>query len=246
MDAALPRITVVTICRNAADSIERTLQSVAAQDYPALEYVVVDGASTDGTLAILERYRGRIDRLTSEPDRGIAHAFNKGIALGTGDWFLMLNAGDAFLAPDALRRLVRLAAGGERIVTARSRCGSRSHPRYRIREGLSLILRSHLSHQATLVQRGVYAEYGVYDESFRIRMDTDFFLRVLRKEKLAFLDDWLIEFLPEGVSGREFRLNWREARRAVIKNRCGLFSRIEFEILFLLAAGERLLRGNPA
>jgi len=240
-----PRITVVTICRNAADSIERTLRSVAAQDYPALEYVVVDGASTDGTLAILERYRGRIDRLASEPDRGIAHAFNKGIALGTGEWFLMLNAGDALIAPDALRRLVGRSDGGARILTARSRCGTRSHPRYRIRDGLSLILRSHLSHQATLVQRAVYAEYGGYDESFRIRMDTDFFLRVLQKEKLAYLDDWLVEFLPGGVSGREFWLNWREARRAVIKNRCGPLSRLEFEALFSLAACERLLRPGP-
>ena len=241
MDAA-PRITVVTICRNAAAVLERTVQSVLAQDYPALEYVVVDGASTDGSLDILRRHRDRIRHLVSEPDRGIAHAFNKGIALGSGEWFLMLNAGDAFLAPDALRRLA--AAGKDAgIVTARSRCGARSHPRYRIRPWMGLILRSHLSHQATLVRRDVYERFGGYDEGFRVRMDTDFFLRVLRTERLAYLDDWLVEFQPGGISGREFDLSWQEARRAVIKNRCGLLARLEFEALYLVAAGERMLRG---
>src|SRR5688500_4225135 len=96
MAEALPRISVITVCKNAQAGIERTLRSVAQQDYPALEYIVVDGASTDASVSIIERHRERIDRFASEPDRGIAHAFNKGIAASTGRWLLMLNAGDAF------------------------------------------------------------------------------------------------------------------------------------------------------
>jgi hypothetical protein len=111
---------------------------------------------------------------------------------------------------------------------------------------MGLILRSHLSHQATLVRRELYQRYGGYDEDFRIRMDTDFFLRVLRTERLAYLDDWLVEFQPGGISGREFELSWQEARRAVVKNRCGALARLEFEALYLVAAGERQLRGAPA
>jgi glycosyltransferase involved in cell wall biosynthesis len=215
------------------------------QDYPSLELVVIDGGSTDGSLELIQRHRGHISHLTSEPDRGISHAFNKGIAAATGDWILMLNAGDAFIGDDALRRLASRASergGSARIVSARSRCGRKTIPRYRVRSGLGLLLRAHISHQATLVHRDVYAEHGGYDESFRIRMDFDFFLRVLQKEALEFLDAILVEFEPGGVSGREFLNHWSEGRRALERNRCGALVRAEFEALFLLMAAERLVR----
>lgn len=212
------------------------------QDYPALEHVVIDGGSTDGTLALIQRHRSHVSHLTSEPDRGISHAFNKGIAAAGGDWILMLNAGDAFIGDDALRRLAACTGTGARIVSARARCGRKTIPRYRVRDGLGLLLRAHISHQATLVHRGVYAEHGAYDESFRIRMDFDFFLRVLPMEALEFLDAPLVEFEPGGISGREFLDHWAEGRRALDRNRCGALVRIEFEALFLLLATERLLR----
>src|SRR5262249_47554279 len=78
--SAPPTVSIVTICRNDAAGVGRTLSSVAAQDYPALEQIVVDGGSTDGTREVLERHRGGIAHLISETDRGISHAFNKGIA----------------------------------------------------------------------------------------------------------------------------------------------------------------------
>lgn len=240
MAEARPALTVVTICRNAASSIERTLRSVVEQDYPSLEYVVVDGASTDGTLSVIERYRDRIARFASEPDRGIAHAFNKGIAASSGSWLLMLNAGDAFTHRGALGELAARTDRGARIVSARARCDGKTIPRYRIRPGLGLLLRAHISHQATLVHRDVYAEYGAYDESFRIRMDFDFFLRVLRRESVEFLDRELVRFEAGGISGRQFLLHWSEGRRALRKNRCGALLRMEYEAFFLALSCERL------
>src|SRR4029077_14938906 len=119
-----------------------------------------DGASTDSTRSIIERYRGSIAQFTSEPDRGIAHALYKGIADSTGKWILLLNAGDAFMHRGALSELAAHTGKGTRIVSARARCGGKTIPRYRVRPGLGLLLRAHLSHQATLVHRDVYAEYG--------------------------------------------------------------------------------------
>jgi glycosyltransferase involved in cell wall biosynthesis len=236
-----PALSVVTICRNAAQSIESTLGSVVGQDYPALEYIVIDGASTDATPSIVERYRNRIARFTSEPDRGIAHAFNKGISQSTGEWVLLLNAGDTFTSPASLREFAARTGKGARIVSARARCGRKTIPRYAIRPGLGLLLRAHLSHQATLVHRDVYAEYGTYDESFRIRMDFDFFLRVLRRESVEFLDRELVHFEPGGISGREFQLHWSEGRRALRKNKGGILLRMEYEALFAALSCERLL-----
>lgn len=238
-----PLVSVLTICKNAASGLERTLRSVTRQDYPRLEYLVVDGASTDGTQIIVERYAARVQRFISEPDRGIAHAFNKGIAASTGEWILALNAGDAFIGDDALRTLVAAADGKARIVSGLARCGAKRLPRYRVRDGLGLLLRAHLSHQATLVHRDVYREYGAYDESFAIRMDFDFFLRTLAREKLVFVERFIVDFQPGGISGREFLRHWSEGRRALAKNRCGPWLRIQFEALFLAMSCERLLRG---
>ncbi len=244
MADARPALSVVTICRNAANGIESTLRSVTEQDYGPLEYVVIDGASTDGTQAIIERYRGRIARFTSERDSGIADAFNKGIAASTGEWILMLNAGDAFTHRAALSELAAHTGRSARIVSARARCGGRTIPRYRIRPGLGLLLRAHISHQATLVHRDVYAAYGTYDESFRIRMDFDFFLRVLSREAVEFVDRELVQFEPGGISARQFMLHWSEGRKALRKNHCGVLLRLEYEAFFAALSCERLFRSG--
>ncbi len=100
-----PKISVITVVRNAADTIEETVRSVLAQKYPAIEHIVVDGASTDATLEILNRYRSKIAKIVSEPDRGIYDAMNKGIMLATGDVIGCLNADDVYEHPHVLDRI---------------------------------------------------------------------------------------------------------------------------------------------
>jgi glycosyltransferase involved in cell wall biosynthesis len=92
-----PKISVVTVCFNAAASIEQTIKSVVNQSYNNIEYVIVDGGSTDGTVDIIERYNGLIVKWISEPDKGIYDAMNKGIGMVTGDWVYFLGAGDTLL-----------------------------------------------------------------------------------------------------------------------------------------------------
>lgn len=96
------KISVITICRNCRDDLERTIRSVVSQNYTNLEYVVVDGGSTDGTMQMLALYREHIDTLISEPDDGIYDALNKGIRAATGEWIICLNAGDAFTSDHIL------------------------------------------------------------------------------------------------------------------------------------------------
>ena len=90
-----PLISVITVCYNAASLIEETIQSVLSQDYPNLEYLIIDGASTDGTVDVIRKYAGRL-RFVSEPDRGIYDAMNKGLKMATGEWVNFMNAGDTF------------------------------------------------------------------------------------------------------------------------------------------------------
>ncbi len=103
-----PKISVITVCFNAVDSIEPTIHSVLSQTYDNIEYIVVDGASTDGTLEIIDKYRDKIDIVISEPDSGIYDAMNKGVKASTGDYILMMNCGDSFPRPDTVEKAVGL------------------------------------------------------------------------------------------------------------------------------------------
>jgi glycosyltransferase involved in cell wall biosynthesis len=104
-DVSLPRIAVVTVVWNDARHIEATLESVREQTWAQLDHIVIDGGSTDGTAAIIERYRRRLAAFVSEPDRGLYDAMNKGLALCRPDtWVYFLNSGDVFAGPDALTR----------------------------------------------------------------------------------------------------------------------------------------------
>ena len=104
MQRAVPTISAITICKNSAATIERALLSVTSSAYPKLQYVIVDGGSTDGTLAVIERHRAHVAKLVSEPDGGISEALNKAIALSDGEYHIIVHADDELL-PGALERL---------------------------------------------------------------------------------------------------------------------------------------------
>lgn len=99
------KFSIITVCRNSAQSIERALDSVSSQSGVALEHIVIDGVSTDGTIAILESRRDSLAHLISEPDNGIYDAMNKGVALARGDVIGFLNADDYFSSPDILAKI---------------------------------------------------------------------------------------------------------------------------------------------
>ena len=98
-------ITVITVCYNAELEIERTINSVLNQTYENIEYIIVDGGSTDLTINIIDKYRSRISNIISEPDKGIYDAMNKGIRNANGDWVIMMNAGDMFSSDDVIESI---------------------------------------------------------------------------------------------------------------------------------------------
>ena len=103
-----PLVTVITVCYNAVSLIEKTIRSVLAQQYEHIEYVVVDGSSTDGTIEIIRKYEAHISHWITEQDEGIYDAMNKGVAMATGEWCIFLNAGDTFAADDVLNRVFQV------------------------------------------------------------------------------------------------------------------------------------------
>ncbi len=212
---SLPRITVITPSLNQRAFIEETIQSVLSQNYPNLEYIVMDGGSTDGTLQILKRYEGKL-RWFSERDRGQSDAINKGMRLATGDVLAFLNSDDTYEPGGLLRVGCYFADHPEaKWLTGRCRtidCDSAeirkmvtyyknlwlSAPRYSV-----LLVLNYISQPATFWRREVMEKIGGFDESLRYSMDYDYWLRVGREFKLAVIEDYLASFRlhPESKAG---------------------------------------------
>ena len=100
-------VTIITVCRNHAQELERTIRSVESQTWQEKEYLVIDGASTDDTLDVIKAHEASITRWVSEPDQGIYDAMNKGVKMAQGEWVIFMNAGDTFAGDDTLQKVFR-------------------------------------------------------------------------------------------------------------------------------------------
>ena len=103
----MDKISIITVTYNCVDLIEETILSVLKQDYPFTEFIIIDGASSDGTVDIIQKYRESIAVFVSEPDKGIYDAMNKGLTKSTGDWVFFLNAGDVFYGNSTLTDILK-------------------------------------------------------------------------------------------------------------------------------------------
>jgi glycosyltransferase involved in cell wall biosynthesis len=180
-------ISVITVCFNAVDYIEQTITSVMAQTYPNLEYIIIDGGSLDGTVEIIRKYESRLAYWHSQPDRGIAHAFNLGLAQAHGDWIVCLNADDILLTPTVMEQMAPHlllhqdddVVFGQMVSLTRDKhpklvplCRSCGGP-WRWQEFRRV---NRIPHPATFTHRHYFDRVGCFDESFRIAMDYELFL----------------------------------------------------------------------
>ena len=105
--AKKPIISIITVIYNGADLLAGTIESIIGQTYPAIEYIIVDGESTDGTVAIIKKYADHLSQWISEPDNGLYDAMNKGLKMATGDFVWFMNAGDHIYAPDTVEKMMK-------------------------------------------------------------------------------------------------------------------------------------------
>lgn len=233
----MPLLTLITITYNAANYLERTLQSVAAAarlvpgvaDH--IEYILVDGASTDATLSIAERYGPILNRIVSEPDRGLYEAMNKGLSLATGEYVWFLNAGDEINDGQVLSRLLHAFESGADVyysdalfvrengeaVGLRSQVTPHALPeKIRWRD---LALGMKISHQAFIARRELAPPYDIANLS----ADLDWEIQCLKRStNTEFLPFVLCRYLTGGLSTQRYRRSLSD-RFKVLQKHFGLW-----------------------
>ena len=216
----MTRITLITVCYNSAACIADTLRSVDAQTWPDIEHLIIDGASRDDTLRIVEAHPQPWRQVLSEPDRGIYDAMNKGLRLATGDLVGFLNADDFLADPEALHRLARAAEGQDAVYgdlvyvaehdTRRVVRHWRSGPYAPARLAWGWMP----PHPTFYARRELYAQWGGFDTRYRIAADYDLMMRLLTRAqaRVAYVPEVLVRMRTGGASNRSLANLWRKSR----------------------------------
>lgn len=180
-----PKISIITITFNSEKTVEGTIKSVISQDYDNLEYIIIDGASKDKTLEVVNRYRDKIATIVSEPDKGISDAFNKGIEHATGDIIGIINSDD-ILMPGALKVIGEYFSPdidvyrGRLIVNNPSTGYKFSTGKPTLKCDVSNYLGLTVNHPSTFVAKKAYEKVGQYKVDIRYIMDIDMLFRLTK------------------------------------------------------------------
>ena len=227
------KISIVTVCYNSVTTIRDTIESVFAQDFANIEYIVIDGGSKDNTFEVIDGFSNRIAYIVSEPDKGIYDAMNKGIALTTGDVIGILNSDDFYLHSEVISQVVQafkdnpnadLVLGNVDFVNAcdltrptRLYSSFRFLP-WKMRFGFMP------AHPGAFIKKSAYDKVGLYKLGYKIGADFDLFVRMLMVKKMPYfkLNHTLVRMRVGGVSTsglRSYLTSTNEMLRSLKKNK---------------------------
>lgn len=204
------KVSIITSCLNREATIGGAIESVLGQDYPDIEYIVIDGASRDGTLDIVRSYEKRIAHIVSEPDNGMYEAINKGIRLATGDIIGLLHSDDFFLSTGIISDIVEVFRKTQADLVY-------GNGLYVDAEKTDRVVRNWISgnyrhwkvgcgwlplHTTVYIRRNVIEKLGLYDESYKIAADSEFLIRYMYEAKLrvAYLNKYILKMRMGGLS----------------------------------------------
>jgi glycosyltransferase involved in cell wall biosynthesis len=206
------KVSIITVCKNAEQTLEKAIQSVLSQTYSEIEFIVIDGDSQDNTKTIIDRYLSRIDYFVSEPDSGVYQAMNKGINLATGGWIYFVNADDYLFDQKVIQDLVTfiftnpdcsLIYGDHeaRYTTGESNIHQPASPERMLEEMVSL--GECMIQPACFFKAELFQKLGLFDETYKIAADYEWFARLLQDPscKLCYYPRTLVSYAHGGLSG---------------------------------------------
>lgn len=221
------KISIITVCFQSAATVRETIESVLAQDYPDVEYIVIDGGSTDGTMDIVREYGDRIDVVISEPDKGIYDAMNKGIRAATGEVVGMLNSDDFYTDNTVVRQLIECMeeSGSDTVYADLVLVDAEDTNRVIRYYDSSTFNAGRLrfgwmpAHPTFMVKRSLYESYGGYSLDYRIAADFEMIVRLLHTAgaSYSYLPVVGVKMRVGGASASGLRNSWvinREIVRA--------------------------------
>jgi len=247
-----PILSVITVTYNAIDTLKRTLESVNSQSYSLIEYIIVDGGSTDGSLDLIKQYEQIVTTFISEPDGGLYDAMNKAIDLATGDYLCFLNAGDTFhddtsvtqlmsfndvcseyahrsMWPGVLYADTAIVDGKGHFLHLRTKRPPNRLTWRSFKKGMVVC------HQTFIARRDLVTHY---DLQYRFSADFDWCIKVMkhaeiRKLPLKWIDLILIDYLNEGLTTKNHKASLKE-RFSIMRKYYGLWSTLYNHLLFFL------------
>lgn len=205
------KVSVITVCYNRKNTIEQAIKSVLEQDYPDIEYIIIDGNSSDGTKDVIKSYSHKITKYISEPDKGMYDAINKGLSLATGEIVGLMHSDDVFYDSTVVSRIAdafikapdsEAVYGNGIYVTnddkekiVRNRIGGQYNFK-KIKSGWLPL------HPTVYIKRATIEQYGNYNLDFKIASDTEFLLRYLFKYKIkiTYLNTYIVKMRMGGLS----------------------------------------------
>lgn len=251
------KISIITVCFNSANTISDTINSVASQDYPEIEHIIVDGGSTDGTLDILEK-ASSVARFVSEPDKGIYDAMNKGIAMATGDVVGILNADDFYVNGLVLNQIARVFNNKDvdacyaDLIYVKERDTSKV-VRYWKSQNFKpgLFLKGWMpAHPTFFVRKSVYEQHGVFNLNYRIAADVEMLFRLLELKRIntIYLTETIIKMRLGGTTNKSVK-NIKQQNREVLlilDAYYGRVSRIRFFVCKIIDRFQQFLSKPPS
>jgi len=205
------KVSIITVCYNRKATITQSINSVLDQDYPNIEYIIIDGNSSDGTQSIIESYSNKIAHYISEPDKGMYDAINKGLKLATGDIIGLMHSDDTFYDNSVVSKIVNTflmssnadAVYGDGIYVTndaeeriiRNRIGGQYNFE-KIKSGWLPL------HPTVYIKKSIIEKYGYYSLDFKIASDTEFLLRYLFKHKIniVYMNEYVVKMKMGGLS----------------------------------------------
>ena len=231
-------ISIITINYNRKSDLEKTIQSVINQTYKAFEFIIVDGGSTDGSVALISNYQSSITKWISEPDKGIFDAMNKGISMANGDYLLFLNGGDFFLNDDSLKLAMdHVNTSSEDIIygniLVEMSFGGNLVFKYPDKLSFKFFLVRDLPHQATFIKKSLFDKYGDYDITNKINADWSFFILAICKYDATYkhIPCVFTVFQAGGVTESKSKKERIMDQREFLENHFGMFFKDMFDYL---------------